>query len=171
MNFASWSNRVRRFKWRVRFLFLLSFSDFILSFLSWSFEPMLLACLSSPAFFFCPAKKNKKKLDVRLFHQPSTNAPNHAFSRHRASEFARKNLIRTEKASYTHTQYISSTKCLSQFPPLLARESSPRRTSALPLPRKEPRCKSSPKENSGAFSLNFFFAQNESRERARARAV
>lgn len=56
----------------------------------------------------------------------------------------------------THALQLQE-KCLSQFPPLLAPESSPRRTSAPLPPREEPpRCKSSRKENYGGFAMFFF---------------
>ena len=67
----------------------------------------------------------------------------------------------------THALQLQE-KCLSQFPPLLAPESSPRRTSAPLLPREERRCKSSPKENFGTSSRSqFFFCKSALFERAR----
>ena len=67
--------------------------------------------------------------------------------------------------------YNSKEKCLSQFPPLLAPESSPRRTSAPLPPREEPpRCKSSRKENYGGFAM-FFFNTKIASASARARVL
>ena len=70
----------------------------------------------------------------------------------------------------THALQLQE-KCLSQFPPLLAPESSPRRTSAPLPPREEPpRCKSSRKENYGGFAL-FFFNTKIASASARARVL
>ena len=86
------------------------------------------------------------------------------------SDCARKSSIATKKTTYSHTRYNSKEKCLSQFPPLLAPESSPRRTSAPLPPREEPpRCKSSRKENYGGFAMFFFSYENRKRARASAR--
>ena len=86
------------------------------------------------------------------------------------SDCARKSSIATKKTTYSHTRYNSKEKCLSQFPPLLAPESSPRRTAAPLPPREEPpRCKSSRKENYGGFAMFFFSYENRKRKRASAR--
>ena len=70
----------------------------------------------------------------------------------------------------THALQLQE-KCLSQFPPLLAPESSPRRTSAPLPPREEPpRCKSSRKENYGGFAM-FFFNTKIASASARARVL
>ena len=87
------------------------------------------------------------------------------------SDCARKSSIATKKTTYSHTRYNSKEKCLSQFPPLLAPESSPRRTSAPLPPREEPpRCKSSRKENYGGFAC-FFFHTKFASASARARVL
>ena len=87
------------------------------------------------------------------------------------SDCARKSSIATKKTTHSHTRYNSKEKCLSQFPPLLAPESSPRRTSAPLPPREEPpRCKSSRKENYGGFSC-FFFHTKFASASARARVL
>ena len=86
------------------------------------------------------------------------------------SDCARKSSIATKKTTHSHTRYNSKEKCLSQFPPLLAPESSPRRTSAPLPPREEPpRCKSSRKENYGGFACFFFSYEIRKRKRASAR--
>ena len=87
------------------------------------------------------------------------------------SDCARKSSIATKKTTHSHTRYNSKEKCLSQFPPLLAPESSPRRTSAPLPPREEPpRCKSSRKENYGGFAC-FFFHTKFASASARARVL
>ena len=85
------------------------------------------------------------------------------------SDCARKSSIATKKTTYSHTRYNSKEKCLSQFPPLLAPESSPRRTAAPLPPREEPpRCKSSLKENYGGFGIFFFIRKSQAQARERA---
>ena len=193
LNFASWCERF--LLWR-NFFFILSalFSYFVAS-LSFS-----LVCRSKKAprpfcfffdflpftgdhgsikgpmllFFVVPSAskiKERKKSRQQLFRPRFQSG----FVCHQQilsfSDCARKSSIATKKTTYSHTRYNSKEKCLSQFPPLLAPESSPRRTSA-PLPPQEepPRCKSSPKENYGGCAM-FFFNTKISSASARARVL
>ena len=99
MNLASWSNRVRKFKWRVRFC--------VSSLFSWLLSVYPLLTLASLPPFFGPRERKDEKKQKKIWCslQPSTNAPNHAFSSHRASEFARKNL-NTNWKSVIHAHAI-----------------------------------------------------------------
>ena len=121
-------------------------------------------------FFVVPSAskiKERKKSRQQLFRPRFQSGYQQILS---FSDCARKSSIATKKTTYSHTRYNSKEKCLSQFPPLLAPESSPRRTSAPLPPREEPpRCKSSRKENYGGFAMFFFSYENRKRKRASAR--
>ena len=175
MNFASWSNRVRKFKWRVRlFVSSLFFSAFIgLS----SFD----ACPLLPPFFGPREQKGRKKTKKNLMCvcsnlQPTTLHPNHAFSSHRASESARKNLNTNWKslihAHAIHLQYKMSFAVSSFVGTRVVAKTnvrasaSSKRASVQVFAERKLWCVPLPPR-----SFFFLFAQNESPERARARAV
>ena len=167
-------------------LFLRLFVSLSLSRLSWSKKPPAPFCFffdffpsfgrdhgssvkrqSSPA----TGSKKKKNQDDSFFGLVFKARLCHHQQILSFSDCARKSSIATKKTTYSHTRYNSKEKCLSQFPPLLAPESSPRRTSAPLPPREEPpRCKSSRKENYGGFAM-FFFNTKIASASARARVL
>ena len=185
--FASWCER---FLWRVfvaQFLFyplfLRLFVSLSLSRLSWSKKP------PAPFVFFwlfpflwtgpweCKKAKltgdrfKKKKSRRQLFRPRFQSAFVSSSTNPLVFGLCAEKFHRDEKNHIlTHALQLQE-KCLSQFPPLLAPESSPRRTSAPLPPREEPpRCKSSRKENYGGFAM-FFFNTKIASASARARVL